>query len=435
MLKLKSILRTHMAVPACALRLSLIALVLSQSSMLHAQPSATNRVLELDGKGSYVELPPNIFNDLTEATVEGWVMWDRIGMWSRFYGYGEQRHSLSIVNRENSTDLRFQLNPDEHEVLVPGVMKTNRWIHLAAVSGSRGMQFFVNGVLFGTNSFTGSFKYTGSGRAHFLGKSEWGGADDFFAGKMDEVRVWKIARTADQIRENLFRTMSGNEPELVALWNFENVENGIVKDSGPGGHHGKLRGQARTVAAALPQQNETAIPAIVTGTIIDLQGRPQRNAEVRLLRDGAQVARTLSTITGEYRLVLAKPDEAPYLLEATKGELGERVDNLRLFHVGTVKRDMILFEAPSLTGRLLSSSGLPRVGVKVELVSAGTIESPASGQTLATTLSQADGQFRFKRLTPGSYRVRAATAAGLADFEGGRKLELMERTAAAAIEF
>jgi|SRR5947209_320015 len=93
MLKLKSILRTHVAVPACALRalwLSLIALVLSESSTLPAQASATNRVLELDGNGSYVELPPNVFNDLTEATVEGWVMWDRIGMWSRFYGYGDE---------------------------------------------------------------------------------------------------------------------------------------------------------------------------------------------------------------------------------------------------------------------------------------------------------------------------------------------------------
>jgi len=118
-----------------------LAILLSITSIAFAQ----NRVLELDGNGSYVELPPNIFNDLTEATVEGWVMWDRIGKWSRFYGYGDEGHSLSIGNRDNSTDLRFQLN---HEVLVPGVMQTNRWIHLAAVSGSRGMQFFVNGVLF-----------------------------------------------------------------------------------------------------------------------------------------------------------------------------------------------------------------------------------------------------------------------------------------------
>ncbi len=55
---------------------------------LRAQPAANNqprttnneptpnRVLDLDGNGSYVELPPNIFNDLDEATVEAWVRWD-----------------------------------------------------------------------------------------------------------------------------------------------------------------------------------------------------------------------------------------------------------------------------------------------------------------------------------------------------------------------
>ena len=45
------------------------------------QSAATNRVLQLDGK-SFVELPPNIFNGPTEATVEGWIKWDRLeGAW------------------------------------------------------------------------------------------------------------------------------------------------------------------------------------------------------------------------------------------------------------------------------------------------------------------------------------------------------------------
>ncbi|MSU36744.1 MAG: hypothetical protein EXS36_16930 [Pedosphaera sp.] len=50
-----------------------------QVATLHAQPAATNHVLELDGKDSYVELPPNVFNGLTEATVEAWVKWKSIG--------------------------------------------------------------------------------------------------------------------------------------------------------------------------------------------------------------------------------------------------------------------------------------------------------------------------------------------------------------------
>src|SRR3989454_6853233 len=130
MLKLKSILRTHMAVPACALRLSLIALVLSQSFTLHAQPTATNRVLELDGEGSYVELPPNIFNDLDEATVEAWVRWDDFsGPGKRVFNYGDALRDMSLLSGYGSSALRFVVadptgtSADLHWITVEGVLR------------------------------------------------------------------------------------------------------------------------------------------------------------------------------------------------------------------------------------------------------------------------------------------------------------------------
>ena len=59
---------------------------------LCAQQVFTNRVLEVDGTGGYVELPPNIFNDLTEATVEMWVKWRSFPTNdpSRVFSYGEE---------------------------------------------------------------------------------------------------------------------------------------------------------------------------------------------------------------------------------------------------------------------------------------------------------------------------------------------------------
>ena len=38
---------------------------------------------------------------------------------------------------------------------------------------------------------------------------------------MDEFRVWRGARTGDQIRENMFRQLTGKEPDLVCLLNFD----------------------------------------------------------------------------------------------------------------------------------------------------------------------------------------------------------------------
>ena len=46
-------------------------LVLFWSVRIYAQTgAATNHALELDGTGGYVELPPNIFNQFTQATIE-----------------------------------------------------------------------------------------------------------------------------------------------------------------------------------------------------------------------------------------------------------------------------------------------------------------------------------------------------------------------------
>ena len=87
----------------------LVLLLLSAfTSVLRSQP-ATNLVLELDGKNSYVQLPSNIFNELDEATVEGWVKWDRLGMWMRFFDFGRQEQTMCLGNRETSGDLKFEL--------------------------------------------------------------------------------------------------------------------------------------------------------------------------------------------------------------------------------------------------------------------------------------------------------------------------------------
>src|SRR6266516_6692458 len=158
MLKLKSILLSHGALPGgalVALWLSLIALVLSPSFTLRAQPAAPNRVLELDGTNSYVELPPDVFEDLTQATVEGWVKWDSFRDWSRFFDFGTYGSSMNVANSGTSAELAFVcVQPPTarfHQVQAAGLLKPNLWCHIAAVTGPAGMKLYFNGVLVGAN--------------------------------------------------------------------------------------------------------------------------------------------------------------------------------------------------------------------------------------------------------------------------------------------
>src|SRR5262249_24409856 len=71
--------------------------VAAQASKL-TPPAVANHVLDLDGDGSYVELPPNIFANLTQATVEVWAKWDAFQNHSRVFEFGAAMHSMCLMN-------------------------------------------------------------------------------------------------------------------------------------------------------------------------------------------------------------------------------------------------------------------------------------------------------------------------------------------------
>ena len=244
----------------CAVILTFALLVLAlpgfgQEPVPPAQPVATNHVLELDG--GYVELPPNIFNDLTQATVEAWVRWDDFsGEFKRVFNYGDALRDFSITSLINAPSLWFVVGDAQqqlHQILIPNLLRAQQWCHVAAVSGPGGMKLYLNGALAGTTNYTGSFAGLKNGNHFYLGQTvTTSDPPTNFKGAIDEVRVWNVARTGEQIRDTMFQRLTGKEPGLAALWNFENVENGVVKDAGPGAYNGKLIGSAKVIAEDTP---------------------------------------------------------------------------------------------------------------------------------------------------------------------------------------
>ena len=93
-----------------------------------------------------------------------------------------------------------------------------KWHHIAAVSGKAGMKLYLNGILVGTCDYTGSFAdiYSSDDQTRslgYFGRAHWPQNEDF-TGQLDEIRVWKVARTEEQIqtfpRENFSSTKTSN---------------------------------------------------------------------------------------------------------------------------------------------------------------------------------------------------------------------------------
>ena len=237
-----------------ALFLALPLLALNASAQNTTVP---NRALKLDGQGSYVELPPDIFRDLTQSTVEVWAKWKEFAWFSRVFEFGAGYQSVSLFNHMTNSDLRFNIYPrfaknDPSSMFTAtarGLLRTNEWIHFAALSGPGGMQLYANGRLVAqhTNALTlADIKVT---QTNVLGRGlARGPMDKDFKGEIDEVRVWDHRRTLAQIRDGMFKRMHGSEEGLTHLWNFDD---GTAGDSGPNFHHGKLIGKARVGSSDL----------------------------------------------------------------------------------------------------------------------------------------------------------------------------------------
>ncbi len=237
----------------------LCAAALLGGSRLHAQP-ALNRVLELDGDGSYVELPANLLTNLNEVTVEGWVNWASFQLASRFFDFGGGPFQLNVQNRGGTSTLWFE-SPEGRTyraVTLPDQLRTNEWFHIAAVRSPAGLQLVVNGFLLPTVPQSQDVTEP-QGKQNLLGRSnnrtQFG--DEDFHGRMAEVRVWGQALTEAQIRTNVLGRLTGKEPGLLALYNFaDSAQPG--RDATGHGHDGKLVGKARIVVAQFPGSTSTA---------------------------------------------------------------------------------------------------------------------------------------------------------------------------------
>lgn len=105
---------------------------------------------------------------------------------------------------------------------------TNQWTHLAFVyTPSTSVEIYQNGIL--TDIFTDSImsaQYSDNGLYIFLGIWSDNGTTDVginnhFRGRMADVRVWNIARTAAEIQRDFTRTLTGFEDGLVAYWRLD----------------------------------------------------------------------------------------------------------------------------------------------------------------------------------------------------------------------
>ncbi|MEM9338638.1 MAG: Ig-like domain-containing protein, partial [Bacteroidota bacterium] len=115
----------------------------------------------------------------------------------------------------------------------------DRWHHIALVFNSSGSsinnnaQFFINGEPGAVNGSMRNISpiFISNQTNIFLGNDGINSGVSDFTGYLDELRIWNIARTPAQIKENMDTVLTGSEDRLIGYWQFDEDDADPIRDN------------------------------------------------------------------------------------------------------------------------------------------------------------------------------------------------------------
>jgi hypothetical protein len=198
-----------------------------------------------------------VFDDLNseEVIVPDDNSLDLESMTCEFWIYKTESEEDGLVMKDGN--FRVKLSSEKVYFLKSGftegnttaTVPINTWTHVACVfdytGGTNVMTIYINGVEDYTTSGEGG--NSTSANDLFIGSLS---AANYYSGKMDDLRFWNDARTQQEIQENLYATLDGDEDNLVAWYRFDQT-------SGTGGSTTLYDWSANTNHGTLTNMDET----------------------------------------------------------------------------------------------------------------------------------------------------------------------------------
>ncbi|MEP5612860.1 MAG: LamG-like jellyroll fold domain-containing protein [Cyclobacteriaceae bacterium] len=96
-------------------------------------------------------------------------------------------------------------------------LQYGRWYHVAMVRGSADLKLYIDGIHVNTEFNPVVLGDVSNAENLVIGDS-WGIE---YEGMLDEIRLWNVERTEAEIQSTILQTLVGDEPNLVAYYNFD----------------------------------------------------------------------------------------------------------------------------------------------------------------------------------------------------------------------
>jgi hypothetical protein len=232
-------------------------------------------IKSLTGKGSYYSLQgggghvnfgnPSALTYTKALTIEAWIKGTATstynGIVAKMNGYTSvgQEAFLLQSTPEGYIQLAYGHSNSPNEwLMTPQSYMDNSWHHVAAVIDASNLKayIYVDGVLRVSKDIPNN-NITVNTQPLLIGKRS--DTNEWFRGSIDEVRIWNVALTEQEVADNYKQTLKGNESGLLAYWQLEEGTGTAVNDLTLNGINGTIIGTMSFVSDGAPVRGQWEI--------------------------------------------------------------------------------------------------------------------------------------------------------------------------------
>lgn len=181
---------------------------------------------------SYVEIPYSAaLNYMSSITIEAWVKRTDASRCETLVGNNlNLSYWLGFCNYK----LRFYGHGSGSYVDSNASIPANVWTHVAVTYDGYTRKYYINGKLDTSTTQNSGIMQPNPDAPLGIGFDiNTSFSQNYFQGKIQEVRIWNTVRTAAQIQGGMYQILTGPQPGLVAEWSFAT---NLVDTAG--GHNG-----------------------------------------------------------------------------------------------------------------------------------------------------------------------------------------------------
>ena len=206
--------------------------------------------LNFDGTNDFVDLGNTLTTTLNGAnffTVEAWVYTPSVIGTKTIVGNhisNGAQFNLRIINDRLNGFLGF----GAYDLNSPaGTIVANTWQHVAMVYNDTTLKLYIDGTEVASMAIPVAYSLQNTVQPYRIGASGYGG--EFFNGNIDDVRIWNVVKTPDQLAASKNCELLGNEPGLLRYYKlnqgFDAVDNSAITsatDATANANNGTLNG-------------------------------------------------------------------------------------------------------------------------------------------------------------------------------------------------